>query len=321
MLILQRGVYGQRVDAVVFDGVGIAHDLYMFQPRHGAVHGQLHVVRQRRAHALHVHLVRARAFGFQKDLVPFLVGKAHHLVFDGRAVARSRALDDARIQRRAVQVGADDGVRLFVGIGQIAGRLRLRHPLRQVRKGIDARVAVLPLAFRVVDGAPVHAGGGARLEPPHRKAEVDKVLRQRRGGGEAVGAGALLPFAGDDGAVQVHARGEHGGLGGDDLAVGGAHAAHLPVSGEDLRRLALADGQVGRVFQRLFHAGVVGVLVRLRAQALHRRPLAHVEHAHLQRRLVGIDAHLPAQRVYLAHQVPLGGAADGGVAGHEGDAV
>ena len=95
----------------------------------------------------------------------------------------------------------------------------------------------------------------------------------------------------------------------------------MPVLGEDVRRLALYDAQIVGVLQRALYLAVIAVLVRLRAQRLHRGALALVEHAVLQRCFVGIDAHFPAQRVDLAHQMPLRRAADGGVAGHKADAV
>ena len=61
--------------------------------------------------------------------------------------------------------------------------------------------------------------------------------------------------------------------------------------------------------------------VRLPSQRAHRRALAGVEHADLQKVGVGGDAHLTAERVYLADEMSLGGAADRGIARHEGDCV
>ena len=66
---------------------------------------------------------------------------------------------------------------------------------------------------------------------------------------------------------------------------------------------------------------MIGVFVRLSAEALHRGALADVEHTDLQGGLVGVSAHFSAQSVDFAHEVPLRRAADGGIAGHEADAV
>ena len=66
---------------------------------------------------------------------------------------------------------------------------------------------------------------------------------------------------------------------------------------------------------------MVRVFVRLGAQALYRCALSHVEHAHLERGLVRIDAHFAAERIDLAHELTFGGASYRRVARHERDAV
>ena len=84
------------VGVVVFDGVaGTQHD-GLFQAGDGVEHGDLHVQGQAGGDAVGVDLGAFQAFGLQKDLVPFALGKAGHLILNGRAVARPRALDDAR---------------------------------------------------------------------------------------------------------------------------------------------------------------------------------------------------------------------------------
>ena len=66
---------------------------------------------------------------------------------------------------------------------------------------------------------------------------------------------------------------------------------------------------------------MIRALVRLRAQRIHRRALAEIEHAHLDRRLVRDNPHHAAQRVNLAHQMTLPRAADGRIARHHRDIV
>ena len=61
--------------------------------------------------------------------------------------------------------------------------------------------------------------------------------------------------------------------------------------------------------------------VRLPSQRADGGAFAGVEHADLQKVGVGGDAHLTAERVYLAHKMSLGGAADRGIARHKGDRV
>lgn len=58
-----------------------------------------------------------------------------------------------------MQIGADDLVRLFVGVGEIAGRLFLRNAVRKIGKGINIRFPVLFFAFGKIDGAPSTRAG------------------------------------------------------------------------------------------------------------------------------------------------------------------
>ena len=62
--------------------------------------------------------------------MPVLVGEAHDLVLDRRAVARPARLDLARVHRRPVQVGADQVVDRLVRVGDVAVHLRLRRCAR-----------------------------------------------------------------------------------------------------------------------------------------------------------------------------------------------
>ena len=68
--------------------------------------GVLHVVGQRGGDAVRIDGVVVEAFGLEEDLVPLALGEAHHLVLDGRAVARADALDLAGVHRRAGEVRA-----------------------------------------------------------------------------------------------------------------------------------------------------------------------------------------------------------------------
>ena len=82
--------------------------------------------------------------------------------------------------------------------------------------------------------------------------------------------------------------------------------------------LALADGQMILGKERALHALLVFALIGLRAQGMHSRAFAAVEHAALQGGIVDGAAHFAAQCVHLAHQMSLARAADGGIAGHQG---
>ena len=74
-----------------------------------------------------------------------LVGEAHNLVFNRRAVARTDAVDASRVNRTAVEVGTDDFVCGFVGIDNMAGCLRQRMIFRAVGTGRERFGAVFAL--------------------------------------------------------------------------------------------------------------------------------------------------------------------------------
>ena len=53
----ERGFQVERVDAVVLDGVGVAHDLHPLKTDNRAVERELHILRQRGGKPLQVHLL------------------------------------------------------------------------------------------------------------------------------------------------------------------------------------------------------------------------------------------------------------------------
>ena len=208
-----------------------------------------------------------------------------------------------------------------VGVGEIAGAFVFGRGGGEKGKGIDILVAVLPLAFFVIDRSPVQPRGRARLEASDMKAELYEIIGQRGGGGKAVRPRLLDDGARDCFRIEIDPRAEHDGAAADNPAVGGFDPRALPVLDEDFSRFALKDTQAVGMLQRPLHFAVIGVFVRLGPKALYRRALADVEHAQLKRGFVRVQPHFSAQSVYLAHEMALGGAADRGIAGHKADAV
>ena len=93
------------------------------------------------------------------------------------------------------------------------------------------------------------------------------------------------------------------------------------VLSQDIGDLGLADGQIFLVFQDAAHLfGILG-LVSLCAQGVNGRSLGNIEHLGLDKGLIYIFGHFPAQSVDFPDQVALGGSPDVGIAGHHGYAV
>ena len=249
--------------------------------------------------------------------------KADNLVLNGRAVARAHALDVAAVQRRAVQVVQDDAVHFGVGVGDVAVHLVVHRRAGQKAEGLQFAVGVAGLALQLgkINAAAVYAGGRAGFEAAQRKALRDKALRQRGGGVGAVGTAVVVGVAHKNAPAQAGAGGNDQRLAAVVAAQLGHDAADLPVlnvGGNDLR---LMNVQVGGQLQRVFHPHVVALAVGLHAQAVYGGTLAAVEHPALQKGCIRRDAHQPAEGIDLAHKMPLGGAADGRVAGHIADKI
>ncbi len=108
---------------VVFHRIAGAHDLRAFEAGNGANEGVLHFQRKARGDTVDVIFFGVAPLGFEEYLMCRTLGKFHDFVFDRRAVARPDAFDPAGVQRRLVEIGADQLVRFLVRVGRPAGQL------------------------------------------------------------------------------------------------------------------------------------------------------------------------------------------------------
>ena len=152
----------------------------MLEPLNRPVKGDLHVLGQRRTHALQIHFLRVRAARLNKELVARLFSKAHDLVLYTRAVARADALDHAAVQGRTVDVLQNHRLRLRVRPAHMTHRLVLGRGFRIKRKRRNRLVAVLYLQRRKVDRRAQNARRRPRLEAPQGNAEFFQRFRERR---------------------------------------------------------------------------------------------------------------------------------------------
>ena len=102
---------------------------------------------------------------------------------------------------------------------------------------------------------------------------------------------------------------------------GSHNAADSAILHADIHDFRLFDFQIGGIFQAVLHFGLIRLLIRLRAQGIDRRALACVQHFCLDIGFIDDLAHLAAQGIHLTHQMPLGAAPDGGIAGHHSDTI
>ena len=279
MLVFKRRVERGRVDAVIFDGVGRAHHLRVLKALDRVQHFDLHLLGHGRRKALNVEFFCIEAHGLDEELMAGLVGKADDLRLNTRAVARADALDDAGVDGTAIQILADDAVRLLRGVGQIADHLVLRRRLRRKREGQGRFVARLHLHLRKIDAARVHARRRAGLETAQRQSELFERVRQRQRGVHPVGAALAHTFADDGAPVQKCPRAEDDSPDRVNAACLGHNGGNAPVLHAKIDDLRLTQQKIFLPLERVLHHALVAPPVGLRAQRPDSRALAPVEHA------------------------------------------
>ena len=318
-LALQRGVHLAGGKEVVLHGVAVARRLRLLQAAHGAQGRLLHLRRQRTGEAVEIDQVAVQPLRLQEQLMAAAVGEAHHLVFDGGAVARPGAADAAGKHRRAVEARGQRRVGGGVGKGHVAAHLRQARKPGRVGAARERRrmgVARLLVERAEVDAGAPQPGRGAGLEAPGLQTQAPERLRQAGGRLLAVApAGAALQ-AGIQHAVEKGAGGHHQRPAADLLPGAGYHRGHPPIAGHHVHYGLLDDRNGGlRRHQRLRRGGVRGA-VRLAPGGPDRRPLGAVQQPELDAGGIRQLPHHPAEGVDLVHQVALGRAADGRVARH-----
>ena len=247
-----------------------------------------------------------------------LVGEAVDLVLDGRAVARTHALDHAGEHRTAVEAGADDLVRAGIGVGDPAGQLlrMLRGAAHEAEHRHRVQVAGLFGALGEIDGAAVQARRGAGFQTTLRQLQFLEPAGQRHGRRVAGATGGIVVQADVDPAVEEGAGGQHDRPGAEAQArLGDRTDDAVPLDHQVVDGL-LEQHQIGLVLQPAPDGGLVEDAIRLRAGGADRRALGAIENAELDAAFIGRRGHRAAQRVDLLHQMALADAADRRVATH-----
>ena len=166
------------VDAVVLNGIGRAHQLGMLQPRDGVQavpsctsSGKLEERPWRYSSSV------CRPQGSTKIWCLGLSGKRTILVSMLGQYRGPTPLDGAIEQGAPVQVIPDDGMGMFIGIGEVAYGLILDCPCGRKRKGFWDVVSRLQLHLGDIHTPPVHPGRRPRFESPHGKPQGFETVR------------------------------------------------------------------------------------------------------------------------------------------------
>ena len=146
VFVFKGRIHTERVETIVFYCIAVFCKAAIFKPGQSAIHRLLHVVRQRRGHALNVHFFTVRAFGFDENLMTLFVFETHNFRFYGRAISRAHGQNRSVVQGRAVYIGENNLVRFRVRVREIA-RLFFKSRVRRHKRKSVAVVSVLYLHF------------------------------------------------------------------------------------------------------------------------------------------------------------------------------
>ena len=159
-ILLERGgLQASRIIEVIFNCIAGTQQVRVLQTRHVVHDVKLNIEGQARRNSVRIPFIDMQALGLEKHLMTVLVGKALHLVLNGRTVARPDAVNDARIHGRSIQVRQNDVVNLLIRsrypTGHLTRVLRCRPQQRELRHGIQ--ISPLLFAFAEVNRAAVNA--------------------------------------------------------------------------------------------------------------------------------------------------------------------
>ncbi len=231
--------------------------------------------RQRRRQAVWIDLERVEAVRLEEHEVRVLLGEAHHLVLDGRAVARPAPADLAVEQRRRPlrHRRANHLVRARGGPREAARHLGQRRRTAVEGEARRGRVRRLLGERLHADGARVEARAGAGLQAPERQAvglQRGRQPRRRRLACAAPGAGV---GAAVQQAPEERPRREDHASRAEQLAAPRAHAGHAcaaaVVFDDELDDVVLAQAQARRGDDDAAHGGGVAVHVALATRGAH----------------------------------------------------
>src|SRR4029077_333651 len=263
---LERALELSGVDRVIFDGVAGPQHFGGFAAGDGFQDGELNIDGQRCTHPVDVNFMCVQPFGLEKKLVLELVGELHDFVFDGGTISWSDRLDLAAVHRGAVDVFADDAMRLFGRERDVAGHLTVVMGDAQgaEAEGRGIEIAGLRFEARPIDGASVEPRRRPGLQAAAAEPEFLERFAQKNRRGLARAARGILLFPAVDQTVQESAGGDDDSLSSHRAAVAQADAdGSLTVAGVTGRRTVAGRWSLA-VGKRRFLVAALLEMTRLR---------------------------------------------------------
>ena len=251
----------------------------------------------------------------------FAIGKAHHLVLEGRAIAGADPPDCPGIQRGEADVFADDPVGLCRRRRKEGWEALCAQFFRGERERDGIGIAVLTDKAGEVDRGGAQAGWGSRLHPPHLESERSERSGEFQRGDFPCTACRVMDVADVNESPEKGSGGQHDRLAAMKNTRLIDNAANPTLLDDEAFHQPLAQVESLLPFHHAFHGETVKLFVALEARGLDGRPLGGVQQPEVHGGFVRDPAHLAAQRVDLLDELAFGEAADCGIAGHQSDRV
>ena len=205
------------------------------------------------------------------------IGKAHHFVFDRRAITWADPFDYASVHWAAIEVIADHLMGFFVGMRDVARYLlRVLRRVAHERENRHRVIAVLLGQYAEINGARIDTRRRAGFQTADAQRQFTQTTRQRNGRRIASTATAVVVQTNMDFAVQECPDRQHHGFGAE-LEAHLGHGAHdaIVLNDKIFYRL-LEDHQVRLVLQRGAHGLAVKHAVCLRTSGANSRAFTRV---------------------------------------------
>ena len=205
------------------------------------------------------------------------IGKAHHFVFDRRAVAWTDPFDHAGVHRAAIEVIADHIMGFLVGVRDVARHL-LRMLCRIAHKREDRHwvITVLLRQHAEINGARINTRRRAGFQAADAQRQLAQTARQWDRRRIASTAAAVVIQTNMNFTVKEGTHGQHHGFGAEFEAHLGHGAHDAIVLNDKIFNRLLEDHQVRLVLQRGTYCLTIKHAVSLSAGGAHCRSFAGV---------------------------------------------
>ena len=183
-----------------------------------------------------------------------------------------------------------------------------------VGKRDNRLVSLLHLQAGKINARAQHTRGRSCFKAAQAHPQLSQRFRQKRRREQAVRPALIGDISHVDFAAEIGARSEHHAF----CGIARTHARHcLPGAvfiAEQVHNLALLELQIRLELELMLHDFGIFPPIDLRAQGMHRRALAQIQHSALNGAGVRRLTHFAAKRVNLTHKVALRRSSNGGIA-------